>query len=189
MNTNNLFLQNHFLIAMPSLVDFSFTQSLIYICAHNDEGSMGVVVNRPITDINLGIVLTQMKISVKTENINNFLVYLGGPVQTERGFIIHRPNNAWQSTLVTSDELAITSSQDILQSMAEGTGPDDAMVILGYSGWGAGQLEKEIADNYWLTVPADPKVLFETPYDMRWQMAIHTLGIDSSSLSSEAGHA
>lgn len=182
-------LQNHFLIAMPALLDFNFVQSVIYICAHNEEGSMGVVINRPIVDISLGAVLAQMEISVKDEQVKDIPVFLGGPVQNERGFIIHRPSQFWQSTLVTSNELALTSSQDILQAMAEGTGPTDALVILGYSGWGVGQLEKEIANNYWLTVPAEPKILFNTPCEMRWQAALNMLGVDGSSLSAESGHA
>ena len=182
-------LQNHFLIAMPALVDFNFAQALVYVCAHNEEGSMGVIVNHPIVDISLGEVLGQMEIPVDDDEINQLPVYLGGPVQPERGFIIHRPNGDWQSTLVTSDELAVTSSQDILQAMANGHGPDDSIVVLGYSGWGAGQLEKEIADNFWLTVRAEPKILFNTPVDRRWQSAMTILGIDSASLSSETGHA
>lgn len=188
-------LTDHFLIAMPGLTDFNFNQAVIYVCAHNEEGSMGLVVNHPIVNIKLGEVLEQMSIPVTNSAINEWLVYLGGPVQPERGFIIHQPNTSWQSTLVTSDALGVTSSQDILQAIAQGESetqepaPTKALVLLGYAGWGAGQLEKEIADNLWLTAPADARILFETPYDVRWRAAVATLGIDASTLSGDAGHA
>lgn len=182
-------LQDHFLIAMPSLDDYNFHQAVIYVCAHNEEGTMGIVVNRPIIDINLGEVLVQMNIQTGINKINKLPVYLGGPVQPERGFIIHQPNDVWQSTLITSNDIGVTSSQDILQAMASGEGPEDAIVILGYSGWGAGQLELEIAANYWLTVPADPRILFETPYDQRWEKSLAMIGVEPDSLSNDIGHA
>lgn len=189
MNEETMTLTNHFLIAMPNLVDFMFNQAVIYVCAHNAEGSMGVVVNQPLLDVRLGEVLDQMKIDVAKSSVNEQLVFLGGPVQPERGFIIHTPNTSWQSTLIASDELGVTSSQDILQAIAKGEGPEKTLVILGYAGWAAGQLEQEIASNFWLTAPADPRILFDTPYDMRWRAAVATLGIDPSTLTGDAGHA
>ena len=182
-------LHDHFLIAMPGLHDYHFDHALVYICAHNEDGTMGIVVNRPIIDVTLGEVLLQMDIEAEDGNICNLPVYLGGPVQPERGFILHQPNREWQSTLVTSERLAVTSSQDILQAMAIGEGPKESIVILGYSGWGAGQLEAEIANNLWLTAPADPEILFHTPYHERWRRAVHSLGIDVNNLSDDVGHA
>ncbi|MFN7096195.1 MAG: YqgE/AlgH family protein [Gammaproteobacteria bacterium] len=182
-------LQNHFLIAMPLLNDFNFAHAVVYVCAHSADGAMGIVVNRPIIDVNLGEVMTQMEIDVKNDLIKNLPVFLGGPIQPERGFIIHRPNEPWQSTLITSPELAVTSSQDILHALANGKGPTDFIVILGYAGWGSGQLEEEVANNYWLTTPCDADILFKTPSDKRWGAAAALLGFDISNISSETGHA
>lgn len=182
-------LQDQFLIAMPLLNDFNFARAVVYICAHNADGAMGIVVNRPIVDINLGEVMFQMDIPIKHDAIRELPVFLGGPVQPERGFIIHRPNIPWQSTLITSPQLAVTSSQDILQALANGKGPDEFIVILGYAGWGAGQLEEEVANNYWLTTPCDPDILFQIPSEERWSAAAALLGFDITNISSETGHA
>lgn len=189
MNDENFEFTDSFLIAMPGLGDFQFNQAVVYVCAHSEEGTMGVVINQPLIDINLGEVLEQMNIDVTDGHVSDFPVYLGGPVQPERGFIIHSPNNAWQSTLVTSSELGVTSSKDILQSIAAGEGPDDAIVILGYAGWGAGQLEEEIAKNYWLVTQASPDILFKTPISRRWEKAAALLGVDMANMSGDAGHA
>ncbi len=189
MKVENLTLQNHYLIAMPALADFNFSHAVVYICAHNDQGAMGIVINRPLVDLKLGEVLAQLNIESDKSELVNQEVYLGGPVQPERGFIIHRPNNEWQSTLVTSDDIGVTSSQDILFAMVQGQGPEEFVVSLGYSGWEAGQLEQEVGSNLWLTVPADPEVLFNTPFDKRWERAAQGLGIDMSNLSSDSGHA
>ena len=189
MNETALTLQDHFLIAMPSMVDYHFNQSVVYVCAHSEEGTMGVVVNHPIADIQLGEVLAQMKITSDITEVNSQAVFLGGPVQPERGFIIHRPNKMWQSTLVTSDDLGVTSSQDILEAIATGEGPHDTIIILGYAGWGAGQVEEEISRNSWISVKAEPGIIFNTPHTSRWQAALSLLGIDPNQLSSESGHA
>lgn len=189
MENNDLDLKNHFLVAMPSITDLNFSQSVIYICAHSDEGTMGVVINRPVQDILLSEVLSQMKITSNIPIVNDQAVYLGGPVQPERGFIIHTPNQLWQSTLVTSDQIGVTSSQDVLQAMATGSGPEETLIVLGYSGWGAGQLENEISHNSWLTVTAEPEILFDVPAESRWSAALHLLGIDAEQLSSDTGHA
>ncbi len=182
-------LQNHFLIAMPGLKDFNFSKAVIYVCAHNDEGAMGIVINHPIVEIHLREVLEQMNITVENPKIDHWPVLLGGPIQPERGFIVHPLQSEWQSTLVTSDHIGVTSSQDILRAMAQGQGPAEANVILGYSGWGAGQLEKEVQDNLWLTSPVDEQILFKTPFEDRWQKAVASLGIDVNSLSGDIGHA
>ena len=189
MKPENLSLQNHYLIAMPALADFNFNRAVVYICAHNEEGAMGIVISRPLLDIKLGEVLSQLNIESDKSDLINLPVYLGGPVQPERGFIIHRLNQSWQSTLVTSKQLGVTSSQDILFAMVEGSGPEEFMVTLGYSGWSAGQLEQEVGDNLWLTVPAEPEILFDTPVDKRWEQAAATIGVDISHLSSDSGHA
>ena len=184
-----LSLQNHFLVAMPALTDINFSQSVIYICSHNNDSTMGIVINRPIVDINVGGVFTQMKITSENPAINQLPVYLGGPIQPERGFIIHRPNKPWQATLTTSAEMAVTSSQDILQAIATNEGPDDIIVALGYAGWDAGQLEQEISQNCWLTMPAEADIIFNTPFAMRWQAALDLLGVNASHLSGDIGHA
>ena len=189
MNDMQAELQNHFLVAMPSLLDVNFSQAVIYLCAYNEEGAMGIIINRPILDINLGEVLGQMRIDTKLDDIRSSPVLLGGPVQPERGFIIHRPNTEWQSTLMAGDDIGVTSSQDILEAMAVGEGPDDAVVILGYTGWGPDQLEKEISDNFWLTAPADHDILFNVPFEERWRAAASTVGVDLTNLSSDVGHA
>ncbi len=188
MEDNFISLQNHFLIAMPLLNDFNFTRAVVYVCAHTENGAMGVIVNRPILEINLGEVMAQMDIKVTHEEVNEEPVFLGGPVQPERGFIIHPPGGIWQSTLVTGDNLAVTSSQDILHALAKGEGPSEFIVILGYAGWEEGQLEEEVANNYWLTIPAVPEILFNTPSDDRWKAAAALIGVDIANISSETGH-
>jgi putative transcriptional regulator len=189
MSDDFVSLQNHFLIAMPLMSEFNFARAVVYICAHNPEGAMGIVINRPLSDIRLGEVLLQMDIPNDNSMVNDAPVFLGGPIQPERGFIIHRPNVPWQSTLITSPELGVTSSQDILEALVKGKGPTDFIVLLGYAGWGPGQLEEEVANNYWLTTHSDPQILFETPYDKRWSAAAALLGVDIANISSEAGHA
>ncbi len=188
MNPEPLTLQNHFLIAMPALADFNFSHAVVYVCAHNEEGAMGIMVNRPLMDLKLGEVLAQLDIESDKSDLVNRTVYLGGPIQTERGFIIHPAGETWQSTLITGAGLSVTSSQDILMALVEGQGPQEFLVALGYAGWGAGQLEEEVANNFWLTVPADPRILFETAYQNRWEQAVTSLGIDISNLSSDTGH-
>lgn len=185
---SELNLTNHFLIAMPTLMDPNFHQTVTYVCAHNEEGAMGIVINRPL-DIDLGEVLSQMNLAADDPQIRHIAVYEGGPVQRDRGFIIHRPAANWDSTISVSDQIGVSTSRDILEAMAGGSGPADALVALGYAGWGAGQLEQELADNAWLSGPADLAILFDTPADERWRSAAALLGVDLSSLSHEVGHA
>ena len=183
-----LALTNQFLIAMPTLQDPNFFHSVTYICEHSDEGAMGIMINRPL-DINLGEVLGQMDISSEIDTVNHQPIFLGGPVQCERGFVIHKPHGEWDTTLQVTDEIGVTSSRDILEAIAEGRGPTYALIALGYAGWGPGQLENEISQNAWLSVPADHSIVFETPFEKRWEAAAALSGVDISRLSSDVGHA
>lgn len=182
-------LANHFLIAMPQLADPNFSRTLTLICEHTDQGAMGLIVNRSL-DLRVGQLLEHMDLEARDPELGHQPVYYGGPVEMERGFVLHRPLGAWENTIALSDELGLTASRDILQAMAGGEGgPVDAMITLGYAGWGAGQLEAELAENAWLTLPADEAILFEEPLPTRWQAAASRLGIDLTLLSSETGHA
>ena len=181
-------LTNQFLIAMPSLQDPNFHRTVTYLCAHNDEGAMGIVINRPL-NLNLGEVLDHMAIDVDNEIVNDMLVLQGGPVQRERGFVIHEPAGQWDAVLSVGNEIAVATSRDILTAVAHGDGPRRAVVALGYAGWGAGQLEREVLDNAWLSGPADSSIIFDLPYEKRYESAARLLGVDLHRLSGEAGHA
>ncbi len=181
-------LTNHFLIAMPSLKDPNFFHGVTYICEHNEEGAMGIMINRPL-DIELGEVLGQMQISNERPEVAEIPIFLGGPVQCERGFVLHKPHGQWEATLKVTAEIGVTSSRDILEAIARGEGPQQCLIALGYAGWAAGQLEQEMAENAWLSVPADDKIIFTTPYDQRWESAAALTGVDIKRLSSEIGHA
>ncbi|CAK0778762.1 DUF179 domain-containing protein YqgE [Gammaproteobacteria bacterium] len=181
-------LTNHFLIAMPMLADPNFFHTVTYVCEHSREGAMGIVVNRPLS-ITVGEVLEQMGIGIEGgEAVRRQPVFLGGPVQRERGFVIHQPIGNWEASLAVTDTIGITTSRDILMAMANGTGPRRSLVALGYAGWGGGQIEREIAGNAWLSGPADQRILFETPVDRRWHNAAMILGVDLNLLSGEVGH-
>lgn len=179
---------NQFLIAMPNLADPNFFQSVTLVCDHNEDGALGIVINHP-TDVSIGDLLEQMEMSSPDAAINEMPVFNGGPVQMERGFILHQPLGDWDSTLRISDELGLTTSSDILAAIAGDQGPQRALVALGYAGWGAGQLEQEMADNAWLTTPVDLDIVFELPPERRWRAAAEQLGIDLDLLSGGAGHA
>jgi putative transcriptional regulator len=179
---------NHFLIAMPVLTDPYFAKSLVYICEHNEHGALGIIVNRPL-DMTLGNLFERVELKLDQPEISKQPVYFGGPVQTERGFVLHRPAGEWQSNLKVNDEIAMASSRDILLSIADQGTPVDVLVTLGFAGWSAGQLESEILQNAWLSVAAEARVLFELPYEERLPAAMQMLGIDFTSLSHEAGHA
>lgn len=181
-------LTNHFLIAMPQLADPNFFHTVTYICEHNRNGAMGIVINRPL-ELTLGEVLDHMGIDTEDRGAIGQTVYMGGPVQQERGFVLHRPASHWDATLAITDEIGVTTSRDILSAIARGEGPSNALVALGYAGWGAGQLEGEIAENAWLSGPADEHILFETPDEQRWEAAAALLGVDLNLLSGDAGHA
>jgi putative transcriptional regulator len=181
-------LTNHFLIAMPNMADPHFTRSLTFVCEHNDQGALGVVVNRPI-EMTLGALFERLSLPLSSQILLREPVYFGGPVQTDRGFVLHRPLGSWQSTLSVRDQVGLTTSKDILEAVGQGGGPSKMLVTLGYSGWAAGQLENEIKQNAWLTVEAEDAIIFETPAEERLPQAMKLLGIDFASLSEEAGHA
>lgn len=181
-------LTNHFLIAMPAMDDPYFSRTLIYLAEHNDQGALGLIVNRPI-DLDLASLFEKIDIALEAPNVGRLPVFFGGPVQTDRGFVLHRPVGDWQSTLAVTSEIGLTSSRDVLQALGKDGKPSDIMVTLGYSGWGAGQLENELAQNAWLTVPANPRILFELPFEERLPSAMELLGVDFANLSEKAGHA
>lgn len=181
-------LTDHFLIAMPAMDDPYFSKSLIYIAEHNDQGALGLIVNRPI-DMTLATLFEKIEIPIESTELANLPVFFGGPVQTDRGFVLHRPIGDWQSTLAVNQDVGLTSSRDVLQSVAREGKPHEVLVTLGYSGWGAGQLESELAQNSWLSVPASPHILFDIPYEERLPSAMEILGIDFANLAVTAGHA
>lgn len=181
-------LTHHFLIAMPGMVDPNFAKSLTYICEHNEQGALGVVVNRPM-DMTLRALLEQIEIEPGAGPIGDTPVYFGGPVQTDRGFVLHRPVGDWQSTLSVQGDVGLTTSKDILQAVADGNGPGHLLVSLGYAGWAPGQLEEELKQNAWLTVAATPDVIFSTPPQERLAAAMQLLGVNLATLSDVAGHA
>lgn len=179
--------KNQFLIAMPGLEDSNFDHAVTLMCEHNGEGAIGLVINRP-TDLKLSDMLTQMGLehAALTQDQS---VFWGGPVQPERGFVIHRSPGGWESCLQLSRELYITTSRDILKAIGKGEGPSDYFVVLGYAGWGEGQLETEILGNSWLNAPASGTILFHTPARDRWKEATRLLGVDVTQLSNDVGHA
>lgn len=181
-------LTSQFLIAMPSMEDMNFSQTVTYICEHTDEGAMGIVVNRP-TELHLNDILEQLEITDIDLEAGEGSIYIGGPVQPERGFVLHSDNSNWDSTLKVTPDLSVTTSRDILQSIAAGNGPSSNLVALGYAGWASGQLEKEISANAWLNGPADSQIIFNTPPELRWKAAAKLLGVDLDLLSGDAGHA
>jgi putative transcriptional regulator len=181
-------LQDHFLIAMPAMGDPNFNETVTYICKHDEEGAMGIVINRP-TDMLLSEVFSQLSLEPVDARLGELPVLAGGPVQRDRGFVVHRSDHRYDSTLETDAGIRVTVSQDILAAMARGEGPEPVLIALGYAGWDSGQLEAEMAANAWLSVPADQKVLFETPFEQRWRAAAGLLGVDIHQLASYAGHA
>lgn len=185
---SRLDLTGQFLIAMPSLKDPEFQQTVTYMCAHTDEGAMGVVINRPM-EIPLGEILSQMEMEPVDAEIEQIQVFHGGPVQQDRGIIIHEPPTDWDSTINVSEELGVATSRDILEAISKGDGPHRSLVALGYASWGAGQLEKELAENSWLSVPADQSIIFEVPPHKRWKKATELLGFDLNQISRDIGHA
>jgi len=185
-------LTNQFLVAMPGMADDTFAGAVVYLCEHSDKGALGLVINKPI-DIRLRNLFEKVELPLERSDLAEQPVYFGGPVQTERGFVLHEriggESSPYQSTLEIPGGLEMTTSKDVLEAMAAGGGPRRVLVTLGYSGWGAGQLEDEIGRNGWLTVPADPQIIFDTPIDQRYDRAVRLLGIDPQMLSQDAGHA
>jgi putative transcriptional regulator len=182
------YLTNQFLIAMPGMSDPNFAQTVTYVCEHGPRGALGIVINRPL-EMNMGEVFHQLQLTAVDEALSATPVYFGGPVQTDRGFVLHSPDGEWESTLRISPQVYMTTSRDVLEALARGSGPRQSLVALGYSGWDAGQLEQEMSQNAWLTVCADERIVFATPVEQRWQAAARLLGVDLATLSSHAGHA
>lgn len=181
-------LTDHFIIAMPGLADDNFNHTVTYICEHNENGSFGIVINRKL-DITLDEIIEQMDISSSESLASNTCIYHGGPVQQERGFILHKPLGAWSSSLKINEHLSLTTSRDILEAIAHNQGPEQAIIALGYAGWSPGQLEQEMADNTWLSCPSDEQIIFNIPAEKRWQAAADLIGVDLQLLSNYAGHA
>jgi len=187
-NVCRMNLTDHFLIAMPSMADPNFSRSLTYVCEHNDQGALGLVINRP-TDLTLSALLAQLSVPRIEPTLERTAVHFGGPVQVDRGFVLHQPIGDWQSTLAVNGKLGLTTSKDILVAVGNGEGPGKLLVTLGYAGWAPGQLENELSQNAWLTVAAQPEVIFELPFEERLPAAMQLLGIDFASLSEQVGHA
>lgn len=178
---------NQFLMAMPNMVEGSLAGSVIYICEHTANGALGLVINRP-TDLTLGSLFERIDLELEIMPVKETPVFFGGPVQTDRGFVLHAPPGDYTSSIKLGG-LALTTSRDVLQAVADGAGPAQMLVTLGYAGWGAGQLESEMARNAWLNVSADPHIIFDVPPDERYPAALKLLGIDPVMLAGDAGHA
>lgn len=182
-------LTDNFLIAMPTMTDPYFSGALVYVCEHNPNGAMGVIVNRPI-DMTLGVLFEKVDLPLELPELADVPVYFGGPIQLDRGFVLHRPVGEWQSTLsVSGGEIGLTSSRDVLTALGAKGEPKDRLVTLGYSGWGAGQLETELSQNSWLSLPASHAIMFDLPAEARLPAAMQNLGISYAQLSEVAGHA
>ncbi len=186
---NDSQLTGHFLIAMPNLADPNFFHTVTYLCEHTPGGgAMGVVINRP-TDLTLGELTEQLNIEITEPDVRHVPIYQGGPVQMERGFVLHPVQDEWDNSLQITPEIALTMSQDIIEAIAAGVGPEKYIITLGYAGWGEGQLEEELAANAWLNGPADSSIIFDTPAESRWTAAASHLGVALNQLSSDIGHA
>lgn len=184
------YLTGQLLIAMPAMRDPRFTRSVIYMCVHNDQGAMGLVVNRLVGSIKFADLLEELELKGEPVDSSRFpAVHFGGPVETGRGFVLHSADYLSDDSMQLSDELALTATVDILRDIALGSGPEKAILTLGYAGWGPGQLDGEIQENAWLSVDCDTDLLFGSSLDDKWEMALAKLGISASLLSSDAGHA
>ena len=195
MSASPINLTNQFLIAMPGMGDGPFAGTVIYLCEHTEKGALGLVINKPI-DITLKNLFEKVELSLDREDLAGAPVYFGGPVQTERGFVLHEPlggsgddESHYNSSLRIEGGLEMTTSKDVLEALASGAGPKRVLVTLGYSGWAAGQLEDEMSNNGWINVEAEPGIIFDTPVGERYDKALSLLGIDAGMLSSAAGHA
>jgi len=181
-------LRNQFLIAMPGLQDPNFARTVTLICEHNEDGAMGIIINR-ILDLPISNVLVQLEVSEYRSELDEHLVHLGGPVQESSGFVIHQPLGDWEADLQIDDDLGISASREILHAIAKGEGPQQWLLALGYAGWGPGQLEQEIGQNSWLNGPVNRDILFHVPIEERWHAAAEHLGVNLTQISGDAGHA
>ncbi len=191
-NFDTTCLTNQFLIAMPNLADPEFFHTVSYICNHDSEGAMGVTINRPL-DVGLGDLLEHLNMPTDDIEIASIPVYAGGPVQTDRGFVLHQTpkttDNEWDASMVVSDTISLTMSQDIIEAIALNEGPEDYLIMLGYAGWSDGQLEQELLANAWLNGIADEQIIFKTPAEQKWTLAARHLGVELSLISTDVGHA
>jgi len=187
-STDSAYLEGQLLIAMPAMTDPRFERSVIYVCAHNAEGAMGLVVNKLFDAIDFGDLLEQLEIT-PVETPPRMSIHFGGPVESQRGFVLHTAEYSGQGTVAVDDHVALTATLDILKELANGSGPRNNMLALGYAGWGPGQLENEISENAWLHAPFDEALVFDSDVDTKWQRALHSIGVDVSSLSGAAGRA
>ena len=181
-------LTNQFLIAMPGMADSTFSGTVVYCCEHSEQGALGLVINRP-TDIDLKSLFERIDLKLDSETLSSLPVYFGGPVQTERGFVLHEPAGEYTSSMAVPGGLEMTTSKDVLEAVASGKGPKKFLLTLGHAGWSAGQLEEEISKNGWLTVEANPSIVFDVPAEQRLEAALGLLGVSLTMLSGEAGHA
>jgi putative transcriptional regulator len=181
-------LRNHLLIAMPGMADPNFSSTVTLICEHGDAGALGIVINKPLL-LTLGDVFKELGLKDADSSVVATVVVDGGPVETDRGFVLHGPGHSYENSIEVSDDIHLTFSRDILDAIAAGDGPENSLVALGYAGWGAGQLEDEMLANSWLNVAATPDIVFELPFDQRWTAAARTLGIDINQIVPDAGHA
>jgi len=192
MAAGSINLTNQFLIAMPGMGDGTFAGTVVYLCEHTEQGALGLVINKPI-DIKLKNLFEKVELSLDREDLADEPVYFGGPVQTERGFVLHErlgeEGGHYNSTLQIQGGLEMTTSKDVLEALSHGAGPKKVLVTLGYSGWGAGQLEEEMSRNGWINVSAERGIIFDTPVEQRYEKALSLLGIDARMLSQDAGHA
>tara|TARA_B100000214_G_scaffold352822_1_gene308343 strand:+ start:249 stop:830 length:582 start_codon:yes stop_codon:yes gene_type:complete len=185
---DNNYLSGQLLIAMPSMVDPRFEKSVIYICAHNSDGAMGLLVNRPIEDLSFPQLLGQLEIDLSAE-ISSVRVMFGGPIEQGRGFVLHSPDYLQDASLVVDENVVLTSTVEVLQAIAEGSGPKKYLLALGYAGWDAGQLDSEIKNNGWLSVGSDNDLIFGSDVESKWLNAMTKIGINPDMLSDNAGHA
>jgi putative transcriptional regulator len=182
------YLTNQLLIAMPAMGDLNFSQTVSLICNHSESGALGLILNKPLP-MRMSEIFEQLEIKLEPGPLSARQVLRGGPLQTDRGFVVHRAGGAWDSTMKVSDTIHVTTSRDILAAMARGEGPKEAVVALGYAGWGEGQLENEIRANVWLSAPVESGIIFDLPFESRWEAAGRLLGVELSRISSISGNA
>jgi putative transcriptional regulator len=185
------YLAGQLLVAMPTMNDPNFYHTVMYLCEHSPEGAMGIIINQPL-EVTVKDLLKHLKIDITEDENHEDLdkpVLAGGPIARERGFVLHYPASNWESTLIVNSEYSITTSRDILVAMIENRAPEKSFIAMGYAGWDAGQLEAELAQNLWLTAPANPDILFNTPFSQRWRASAQLIGVDVDKISGDIGHA
>ena len=187
MSSGNYF-NDQFLIAMPALQDPNFSRSVTYVCQHNDSGALGITINRR-SELSVADVLRQLNVDAEDSTWADQPVLIGGPVHPDRGFVLHSREGKWDSSYDVNEKIALTTSRDILIALAEGKGPEKAILTLGYSGWSPGQLESEMMQNSWLSTAAEMSIIFDAPLESRWEQAANAIGVNIQSMSGLSGHA